>query len=58
MMRTVDYLDTARVALAEAHAAFDRAAAPDLAERTAELESDAKARRELVEHGPSDGSVS
>ena len=56
MMRTVDYLDTARVALAEAHAALNRAAAPDLAERTAELESDVKARRELVE--PSDGSGS
>ena len=55
MMRTVDYLDTARVALAEAHAALNRAAAPDLAERTAELESDVKARRELVEPS-SDGS--
>ena len=58
MMRTTDYLDTARVALAEAHAALNRAAAPDLADVVRDIEADVKARRELVEHGPGDGSGS
>ena len=54
-LSATDHLKRAQVLLIEAHAALDRAAAPDLADVVRDIEADVKARRELVEHEPSDG---